>query len=132
MKKWVIFTALLIVVAGFAQEIIELKRLKPTEEFENIHVQKINDDEHQSSFVIWIKESVRLHKHEQHTENIYVISGKGIMRIGNKSLEVKKGDYFRIPKNTPHSLIVTSSKPMKVLSTQCPRFLGKDRVFIDE
>ncbi len=80
--------------------------------------------------MIWIKHEVKLHKHEYHTENIYVISGKGEMRIGSKTYEVKKGDYFRIPKNTPHGLKVTSSKPMKVLSIQSPKFSGTDRIFI--
>jgi mannose-6-phosphate isomerase-like protein (cupin superfamily) len=51
------------------------------------------------------------------------------MTINNKSFDIKSGDYFRIPKNTFHSLIVKSEEPMKVLSVQSPEFLGKDRVF---
>ena len=132
MKKVIVVAVLLLAFVGFAQEVMKLKKIEPKKEFDNILVQKLNDDDHQSTFVIWIKESVKLHKHEYHTENIYVIAGKGNMRIGDQTYEVQKGDYFRIPENTPHSLEVTSSKPMKVLSTQCPKFLGTDRVFIEE
>jgi quercetin dioxygenase-like cupin family protein len=140
MKKIAILSIICLGLIGFssswlsvnAQEIIKLKEVEPKKAYDNILVQKLNDDDRQSTFVIWIKEGVRLHKHEYHTENIYVISGKGEMRIGEETFEVKKGDYFRIPQNTPHGLKVTSSKPMKVLSTQCPKFLGTDRVFLEE
>ena len=43
----------------------------------------------------------------------------------------EKGDIIFIPMNTVHSLKVTSSIPVKVLSVQSPRFDGKDRIFVD-
>ena len=132
MKKLAIMSICLIALIGFAQDIIELKDVKPTEDYENIWVKKISDDSNQTSFVIWIKESVRLHKHVDHSENIYILAGKGEMTIGERKLEVKKGDYFNIPKGTPHALNVLSSGPVKVLSIQSPQFLGKDRIFLDE
>jgi mannose-6-phosphate isomerase-like protein (cupin superfamily) len=49
--------------------------------------------------------------------------------INKKEFHVKSGDYFRIPKNTFHSLKVKSKNSMKVLSVQSPEFLGKDRIF---
>lgn len=132
MKKLTIIVLCLITIIGFAQEIIELKDVKPTEDYENIWVKKISDDPNQSSFVIWIKKSVRLHKHVDHSENIYILGGKGEMIIGETKLQVKKGDYFNIPKDTPHALNVLSSSPVQVLSIQSPRFLGTDRIYLDE
>ena len=97
----------------------------------NIHVDKLHSDSLSTGFVITIKNSVRLHKHQYHSESIYVIKGEGKMIIGEDSFEISEGDYFNIPKNTPHSLEVISDVPMKVISFQSPEFLGKDRIFLD-
>ena len=48
-----------------------------------------------------------------------------------RKLVIKKGDFFTIPKNTPHGLEVRSSAPVKVLSIQSPQFKGVDRIFIN-
>lgn len=132
MKTKLFFILYLGSFLGLSQDIIGLKNLEPDVEFENILVKKISDDEQQSSFVIWIKHEVRLHKHLEHSENIYILEGKGEMQIGDNKYAVKKGDYFNIPKSTPHGVIVHSSKPMKVLSIQSPKFDGTDRIFLDK
>ena len=82
-------------------------------------------------FVIFIKKEVKKHKHATHTENVYILDGEGEMLLGDKTFKVKKGDMIFISMNTVHSLKVTSSVPVKVLSVQSPRFDGKDRIFID-
>ena len=112
-----------------AQEVVNLKDLEPTKEFENILVEKINTDSNATSFVIWIKQGVKAHQHVFHTENLYVISGSGEMTIGNKTILIKSGDYLSIPKGAFHALKVTSKNAMKVLSVQSPEFFGKDRIF---
>lgn len=116
----------------YSQTTSELKKMRPPIEYENIHVVKIADDEFQSTFLIWIKDEVKLHKHNEHTENIYVIKGKGEMILDDEKFIIKKGDYLNIPKGSSHSLKVLSSSPMQVLSIQSPKFTGKDRIFISE
>ena len=99
-------------------------------EFENIHVLKISEDSHQSSFVIWVKDSVPEHYHNDHTENIIVISGKAVMTIDGESVTIKKGDFINIPEGTKHSVTkVLGHSALKVLSIQMPLFDGKDRIF---
>lgn len=132
MKKTLLFTGILLAALAIGQDIVKLKDLKPDKEFDNIYIKKVSDDDHQSTFVIWVKEKVRLHKHEHHSENIYVLEGKGEMIIGDEKIVIKKGDYFNIPKNTPHGLNVLSSGPVKVLSIQSPQFLGNDRIFLED
>jgi mannose-6-phosphate isomerase-like protein (cupin superfamily) len=78
--------------------------------------------------VLFIKKEVKKHKHVTHTEQVYILDGEGEMMVGDKKMKVKKGDIVLIPKNTFHSLKVTSPTPMKVLSVQSPIFDGKDRV----
>jgi quercetin dioxygenase-like cupin family protein len=133
MKKLLFF--LLIAFAGMQLQaqrdfVKAAKSLKPTEDFDNIHVQKLFTDARASVFAIWIKEKVRLHKHAAHSETVYILKGKGDMRIGRQMREVKKGDVIFIPEGTPHEVQVKGGT-MKVLSIQAPEFRGKDRIFLD-
>ncbi len=105
-------------------------KMKPDQDYENIHVKPLHTDKHSSSFVIWIKEGVRLHKHDVHSEHVYVLKGKGEMVLGDEIVEVRKGDVIFIPEGTPHSVKVLGGT-MKVISVQSPEFKGKDRIFLD-
>ncbi len=114
----------------FSQDLHSLKELKPDTDFENIHVQKIAEDSLQSTFVIWIKQSVSEHYHAEHTENIVVIAGKATMTLGDSTFTIRAGDHLTIPKGTPHSVTkVFGRKPLQVLSIQSPKFDGSDRIF---
>lgn len=98
---------------------------------EDIYNKVLFSDSLASSFVIIIKKEVKPHKHLQHSEHVIVLDGTGMMRTGEKSFEIKKGDVIFIPKNTIHSVKSTGKQALKVLSVQAPKFDGKDRVFID-
>ena len=119
-------------LASIAQNLVTPIQVKPTTDFENIWSEKIFSDSLSTSVIIWVKKSVRLHKHVEHTEHVYVLEGSADMQIGNEKMSIVKGDLLIIPKNTPHSLTVTSREALKVISFQSPQFLGKDRVFLDE
>ena len=101
--------------------------------FDNVYVQALANDSLSSSFIIWIKESVPLHKHEHHTEYVYVLEGNGLMQLGNELVHMKAGDLIHIPCNTPHEVREVNSKhPLKVISVQMPFFDGKDRHALGE
>ncbi len=117
-------------IAAIAQLDPNLANLKPDKAYDNIHVEQISTDSNQTAFVIWIKDEVALHKHAWHTENVYILDGKGEMTLDDEKFVVKKGDYFNIPEGTPHALKVLSSGPVKVLSIQSPYFDGSDRILI--
>ncbi len=128
-----IYLLLLIALPIFstAQSLESLDTIKAPKNYENIYVKKIASDSLTSSFIIFIKKKVKKHKHVYHSEHVYILAGEGEMLLGNKTIHVKKGDIIFIPKNTVHSVKVTSKIPMKVLSIQSPKFEGKDRVFVD-
>ena len=115
-----------------SQESVNLKEIKPNADFDNIHIKKVYTDQNSTSFVIWVEKSVRPHFHKVHTESLYVIEGTAEMKIGDKTLTIKEGDYFTVPENTIHSVVVTSKIPLKVLSLQAPEFLGEDRHFVED
>jgi mannose-6-phosphate isomerase-like protein (cupin superfamily) len=58
-----------------------------------------------------------------------VLSGRGTMTLGIKKIELNEGMQVSVPKNTFHSVIVSSKKPLRVISIQSPMFDGKDRIF---
>ena len=119
------------VIASRAQNYQSLDTIKPPATYENIYNRPLYSDSLVSSFVIFVKKEVKPHVHVNHTEQVIVLEGEGEMTIGNKKMTIKKGDILFIPKNTAHSLKVTSKDPVKVISIQAPNFDGKDRVMIN-
>ncbi|RMG81426.1 MAG: cupin domain-containing protein [Bacteroidetes bacterium] len=108
-----------------------LDTLSPAENYENIYIKKMANSPNSTSFVIWIKKGVKLHKHRLHTETLYVLEGEGEMTVGPKTFKIKKGDFFTVPRDTPHKVMVTSKVPLKVISIQAPKFMGKDRIMLE-
>jgi mannose-6-phosphate isomerase-like protein (cupin superfamily) len=113
------------------QIVLGTDTIKVNESYDNIAVKKLTSDKNSTTFLILIKKEVKLHKHQSHSETIYVIEGTGEMRLGEKKYLIKKGDVLFIPENMPHSVKVTSDIPLKVLSVQAPEFDGTDRILLD-
>ena len=115
---------------SLAQEsLINIKSLKPPKDYNNIHVQRISSDSLSSTFVIWVKQKVRLHKHLYHRENVIIQEGSGQFQLKDSIYNVSAGDIITIPKNTWHGVTINSQDIMKVISIQSPEFLGNDRVY---
>jgi mannose-6-phosphate isomerase-like protein (cupin superfamily) len=129
MKSNTVLLFILLQVQGFGQYVNPKK--STSKKRENL-VEKISEDSLHSTFQITIPDKVPLHFHKVHTENIVVIQGKAIMKLGNDTLVIKKGDQVTIPMNTIHEVIrVISKKPLKVYSIQSPKFDGTDRFYIN-
>jgi len=116
----------------WAQSHIIWDTLQPPEDYENVAVKLIYTDNEVSTFVIWVKKEVPLHIHANHTEQVFILKGKGLFTLGDETFIVKKGDILLIPKGIPHAVKILSKKPMKVISVQAPEFTGKDRIIIDQ
>ena len=114
-----------------AQELVSsTDRIKPiNEDYENISITKLSTNSDATTFAIWIKKKVKIHKHINHTEHVYIKQGKGKFQLADSLYNVKTGDLIIVPKNTWHGVIVESRNPMKVISIQSPEFFGKDRMF---
>lgn len=129
MRKFIPFIfSLFLSGRTFCQNINDLKKIEPDKDYDNVLSRPVGGDSLSSAFVIWIKKEVKPHYHVMHSENVIVLSGTGMMKLGDKEFEVKEGVHLFIPKGTVHSLKTTSKEPVKVLSIQSPLFDGKDRV----
>lgn len=129
-----LFYALLLVVFTsplFAQNTQNTDTIQCPAGVENVYSRPLYSDSLCSSFVIFIKKEVKLHKHLHHTEHVTVLEGEATMTLGDKVFTVKKGDFIFIPKNTPHKVVTTSKTPLKVISLQAPYFDGTDRVLLE-
>ena len=123
-----------IIIAGLCSVYVaqtnDVEDLTPdSTDYDNLYIKKLSSDSLSTSFAIWIKLKVKLHKHTFHTEHVYVLEGSGDFTLGDTTQPIKKGDLITIPKNTWHGVDVTSKVPLKVVSIQSPEFKGIDRVF---
>ena len=73
----------------YAQNSVNVDTIQVQDSYENVFVKKLNSDKNASTFLIFIKKEVKLHKHVTHSETIYVLEGKGVMLLGDKKMEVK-------------------------------------------
>lgn len=114
-----------------AQVVLQTDTIKIPDTVSNIWVERISGDSLSSGFIITIKNEVKSHKHNYHSEHVSILEGTGIMKLGKKSFEINPGMVIFIPKGTVHWVKTTSKIPLKVLSVQSPYFDGKDRVIAD-
>ncbi|MDY6780780.1 MAG: cupin domain-containing protein [Halobacteria archaeon] len=62
-------------------------------------------------------------EHSHEPEQVYVIvSGEGIMRVGEDERRVESGDLARIPSNTEHGIENTGDTTLEYVSAATPSF----------
>ena len=107
---------------------VYINSIKMPENTENIYVHKLSTDKHSSQFVVFVRQFVPTHKHEHHSESVYVLSGEGEFNLNGQVSKISSGHFIYIPEGAVHGVKTTSKEPLKVLSVQAPEFFGKDRV----
>ena len=71
-----------------------------------------------------------IHKHKKSEEIYYIITGKGIMTLGDKNFTVTKGDTIYIAPNTPHKIKNIGTEPLKILCCCAPPYSHEDTVLL--
>ena len=61
-------------------------------------------------------ENIQSHYHTDFEELYYVLSGYGIMTIGEEKQEISRGDVVYIPANAPHTLLNTAEVPLRFIT----------------
>ena len=131
-KKSLTAVFIFIAVSLFAQVPLATDTIGNRSQSAGLYLSPLFGDSLSSSFCIVIKKEVKAHKHQYHSEHVYVLEGEGTMKLGGKTFVIRRGDFLFIPKNTVHSVVNTGKIPLKVLSIQAPLFDGKDRVMVDQ
>lgn len=70
--------------------------------------------------------TVTPHHHEVLEEIYYILSGSGVMTIGNEAKMVSAGDAIYIPIHHRHTLTNTGNEEMKILLVCGPAFYFED------
>ena len=65
------------------------------------------------------KSQAPFHTHT-YEEVIYVLSGEGIVHIGNESRDIKDGACVYLSPGTPHCLENPGTEPLRLLGVFCP------------
>jgi mannose-6-phosphate isomerase-like protein (cupin superfamily) len=130
MIKGLLFPVIFIPFLCMGQSVIQADQLLA--ELQPGNPQCIHTDSLVSTFLIVIQDSVALHLHEAHTEQVFVVAGMGMLQLGDESHQLVPGTWVVIPIGTPHKAVSTGKEPLKVISIQAPGFDGTDRVFLKE
>lgn len=99
----------------------------------------------QSVNLLQTRTGVRAHYHAQSDEVVYVLAGRGLLRMAShgealkaKDLaavpptRVKPGMVLLIPRGAAHAIDVLGDDPLVVLSIFAPVFRGDDRIALQE
>jgi len=70
--------------------------------------------------------AVTPHRHRQIEEIYYVVSGRGLMTVGDETQEVEAGDAIYIPRGHRHTLKNTGTEPIKLILVCGPAFFYED------
>jgi len=130
MRRLLLLIVIFCVTQIAEAQFIDIDTMQLIDEYDNVTSKKLYSDSLVTTFEIWVKKEVPLHKHAYHTEQVIVLEGEANMRLGEEWKIIKAGDIIIIPVGTLHQVIVTSLIPLKVLSIQAPEFDGIDRVII--
>jgi mannose-6-phosphate isomerase-like protein (cupin superfamily) len=73
-------------------------------------------------------QAVTPHHHREIEEIYYILSGRGVMRVGDERREVAAGDAVYVPRENIHTLENTGAEPIKLLLVCGPAFFYGDEV----
>lgn len=69
-----------------------------------------------------------LQKHQHRTEHWTVVSGSGLVVVGDDTFEVRENNSVLIPAGTVHRLENATSEPLLVIEVQYGSYLGEDDI----
>lgn len=73
-----------------------------------------------------------LHEHHTFTELYYILSGRGILTLGSKELQVREETLVVIPPRTPHRLKNVGKSRLRHLVISNPPFNPQDVILLEE
>jgi mannose-6-phosphate isomerase-like protein (cupin superfamily) len=72
--------------------------------------------------------AVTPHHHREIEEIYYIVSGRGLMTVGDETREVEAGDAVYVPRGHRHTLENTGAQPITLLVACGPAFFYEDEI----
>ena len=88
----------------------------------------VHEDAQVSVNVVRIAGPIAPHRHLKSEEIVYLLSGAGTVQVARDTRELRAGDFFVVPRNTPHAFTPSGDGPVVVLQFFSPPFVEGDRV----
>jgi len=76
--------------------------------------------------------AVTPHHHREIEEIYYIVSGRGLMTVGEETRQVSAGDSIYVPRGQRHSLANNGTEPIRLILVCGPAFFYEDQVFEEE
>ncbi|MFK7806326.1 MAG: cupin domain-containing protein [Saprospiraceae bacterium] len=94
-----------------------IQNLHSPAEYDNIHLINIYAKAGRELNLVWVKDRVPMEEHPHLDESFLVLEGTADCYIDGVVTKMKRGDFMRIPPESHHEVIITSSIPAKAI--QC-------------
>lgn len=96
------------------------KDMHPPEDFEDIYMHTLEENEHRELFVAWVKEFVPEEVHHDLLESFLILEGSCTCYItgadgSTRTVRLGEGDFFTMQIGEHHDLQITSTRPAKAI-----------------
>jgi quercetin dioxygenase-like cupin family protein len=108
-----------------------MEQNKPVQN-ENIKVVPLFRNARSSNILVQVRDREPLHRHVDSDITVFMLRGKGDMRLGKETRPVKAGDVIHIERGTIHAYINHGPEPAAALVVYSPAPGPKDRVLVEE
>lgn len=117
--------------SAFRGNLFEMMQQQPLAYDQQISSLPLGKNYGESATLIQLREGVKSHYHAEHDEMVYVLSGRGVMTVGNETRAIQAGDFIVIKRGTVHDVQNRSAQLLVALSIMSPPFDGVDRIYIE-
>ena len=92
--------------------------LEPTEDFEDVHMQLLEDNDHRELNLVWVKQEVPEEVHHDILESFILLEGSCECHVfdergGKRVVKMRQGDYISFKIGEVHDILITSAIPAK-------------------
>jgi mannose-6-phosphate isomerase-like protein (cupin superfamily) len=84
----------------------------------NLNVFPLDAAPHALTLFVVVKEQLEEEVHLDSIERFLVLEGTCVIELEDEKIYLKAGDYYSVPKFTPHTVVVTSDIPCKLIVQQ--------------
>ncbi len=92
-----------------------VKDITPPEKYDNVYLKHLYKDQDKELILVWLQNKIPVESHDEHLESIFILEGSCDCYVDDLFIQLEKGGYIQIPLNVDHTIISTSSKPVKAI-----------------
>lgn len=95
-----------------------IKDMHPPVGFENVYIKTLYAQEGKELNLVWVKDLVPMEEHPHLDESFLVLEGTANCNIDGVITKMKRGDFMRIPPESHHEVVITSTFRAKAIQSR--------------